>query len=268
MMQSIAVDDVRQTTEFVEMNAQTRHVIERIDKCNSLAETTRRVLERERHVPLSASWHKARRGLLTASDMAACLGENRYCSRKELFRRKTQGKKFSGNAATRWGQDHELEAAKVYSTVTGLLLVDEPIGLIVHDYESEGQKRYAATPDFLTFSGIIVEIKCPFYRTITHAIPAHYMAQVQFQLEVTNADLAHFVQYKPPSGRDTLDGVLDILPVRRDRSWWKNSLPVFDAFCDSVQAFVPAPKKQTQVFTIPKVEAEPRHAAFAIVTLK
>ena len=209
---------------------------------------TRDVLAKKRYLP-GDDWHAVRRKLLTASDMAACLGQNRYCSPTTLFKRKTlQGFVFKGNEATRWGQKYEPEAAAVYSALTGMRLADEEIGLVVSDYEKpgdKGRKRYGGTPDFMTKSGVMVEIKCPYTRKITHEMPACYMAQVMFQMEVCGAHTAHFVQYYPPSddaiNNDCVsNGELDIVIVKRDPTWWPSVVPVLDKFWDRVIAWYEA----------------------------
>ena len=142
---------------------------------------------------------------------------------------------FTVNDATEWGQRYEDYASRYYSAITGLELVDQPIGFMVHEYEKKGdtgRKRYGATPDFLTKSGIVVEIKCPFRRKITHAVPTYYLAQVQMQLEVCQAETAHFVQYLPPSAAGP--GLMDIYCIQRDPTWWKCAVPIFDEFWDDV----------------------------------
>lgn len=193
------------------------------------------VLKKKRCLPLTPEWTAMRGRLLTASDMASVLGENRYTTIDGLFRRKTgQGRPFRGNDATNWGQKYEKEAAVAYSILFEQELVDEEIGLVVHDYKVDGEHRYGATPDFLTKTGIVVEIKCPYRRRIRHGVPPYYMAQLQMQLEVTGAKLCHFVQYSPPSGGDICDGLIDVTVVERDNEWWHRSLPAFDAFWNSV----------------------------------
>ena len=221
---------------------QTQQLVRRIKKdtdpiySNTISDRTEHVMSLPRIEPLSSKWHNIRGKLLTASNMAACLGHNNFCSPEDLFLKTTyQSLPFTGNEATRWGQRYEEEAGQVYSYITGLKLVEESIGFMIHPYEKpgdEGRKRYGATPDFMTKGGIMVEIKCPFRRKIGHSIPLYYIAQVQFQLEVTGAKMAHFVQYRPPT--NVCNGVLDIYPIMRDTTWWSRNLPVFDAFWDRV----------------------------------
>ena len=221
------------------LNRPTKLMIKRIragGPDNQFSSITTNVLAKKRVPALSRDWFALRGRLLTASRMAACLGQNSYCKPDSLFLELThQSPQFKGNVFTQWGQKYESEAADVYSALTGLELVEEEIGFMIHDYEKKedpGRKRYGATPDFITKNGIVVEIKCPYKRRITHHIPPYYMAQVQMQLEVCNAPVAHFVQYLPPS--ENADGIMDIYQVMRDPSWWSRSLPEFDDFWDTV----------------------------------
>ena len=46
-------------------------------------------------------WHEARRGKLTASNLAALLGQVSYTSRKQAYLRALGKDPFSGNQATR-----------------------------------------------------------------------------------------------------------------------------------------------------------------------
>lgn len=226
------------------MNAETLKVVDLLkamDVVTEISESASMVLEKRRINASSSDWNLVRGKLLTATNLASLLRDENgksmgFLSERELFLRKTnQIPRWSGNVATQWGVDHETEASKVYTAITGLQLVEEEIGLLVHDYENPqdaGRKRYGATPDFLTLNGILVEIKCPFRRKITHTIPAYYMPQVQLQLEITGLDMLHFVQYKPPTYH--FNGEIDILPIERDPGWFERNVPIFDNFFDRV----------------------------------
>lgn len=230
----------RQMDELVSqiyLNKPTLRLIKRYhaNPDNNMSEIANYVLGQRRIAPLTKDWFAIRGKLLTASTMSSVLGQNKYSRYDDAFKQRTQQcVAFTGNEATRWGQKYEQEAGSVYSYLTGLELVEEDIGLLVHEYEKAGdqRKRFGATPDFLTKSGIVVEIKCPFRRKIKHFVPDHYLAQVQMQLEVCRANVAHFVQYLPPT--PTSDGTLDIYEILRDPRWWLRSLPKLDAFWDQV----------------------------------
>ena len=218
------------------LSQKTKNVIDSLTEEN-MEDQVARVLRGDRILPLSDSWHKERGKYLTASDMAAVLGKNYFSSRGAVLKKKLcKGGRggFTGNIYTEWGNKYEKEASEVYSIVTGLPLVEEEIGFIVHE-----DGKYGATPDFITKSGIVVEIKCPYKRKIGSSVPIQYMAQVQFQLEVTGLNTAHFVQYYPPEdrGMDTGKGRLEITVVHRDKKWWERSKPIFDTFMSHLRIY-------------------------------
>lgn len=225
-------------------SAGTRRLLEKLKPVVHRSPEVDRVLALPQIKTGTEEWHNIRGKLLTSTSLANVIGIG-YQSRHEVFKSKTnQSEPFLGNSATRWGLEHEFEAAKLYELYTGQTLVEEELGFFVHDYEKpgdEGRKRFGATPDFLTINGILVEIKCPFRVNIKNALPRHYIPQVQFQMEVTGLNTLHFVQYRPPTqnfcdddSNAPVDGTLDIVCVERDPFWWKTWLPVFDSFWDEV----------------------------------
>ena len=105
---------------------------------------------------------------LTASDLASVLGMNPYCSRLQLFKRKThQVAPSQSCAATEWGQRFENEAAEVYQRITGNELISSKdlgdenahdIGLLIH----KNFPQFGGSQDrLLKYRPILVEIKCP-----------------------------------------------------------------------------------------------------------
>lgn len=127
-------------------------------------------------------WQSIRGRLLTASDVAAALGIKPYATyagdpRQDLVRRKAEQaigiNSFTGNAATAWGQVQEPVALGMYAQRTGQRVED--FGLIVH----EEHGWLGGSPDGVTHSGRLVEIKCPVSRKIGDgAVPHHYFPQV------------------------------------------------------------------------------------------
>ena len=195
----------------------------------------------ESHTPM---WYAARertlsgKSRLTASDLASVLGLNPYCSRKLLFRRKTgQTARMMGNFATAWGHKYEDEAAQAYEKTTGKLLVRGDngcdLGLFIHDvYDQFGASPDRIAKDF----PILIEIKCPVRRKITHNIPEYYYPQVQMQLWILDLEECHFVQYKPADL--FTQGELDILVVHRDHKFMEDALPKMIAFVEEVDAYI------------------------------
>lgn len=178
-------------------------------------------------------WYTTRARMITASDVAAVLGQNPYNSRKSVFKKKTgQSRPFRGNRATRRGTQLEPEGLAAYEKKSGKKLWPEDMGLLCHDeYPCIG-----GSPDGITLDGILVELKCPLSREIIPGyIPEHYVAQVQVCMEICNLETCHFVQYRP--GSTWCDEVLDITVVKRDREWWARSLPVLLDFVEEVTEF-------------------------------
>ena len=184
---------------------------------SSLHPAALRLLARPQVEQRTAEWYAARRGLLTASDAAMALGVKPYesfrgCARSQCLKRKLDDA-FVSNAACAHGQKHEDEARDLAMAAVGDACFD--VGLVVH--ESLGW--LAASPDGVTRSGRLVEIKCPLRRAIVPGqVPAHYYPQVQVQMEVCDVDSTMFVQYRPawlPGGF-----CLDVCVVERDRAWF------------------------------------------------
>lgn len=66
-------------------------------------------------------------------------------------------------------------------------------------------------------------------------VPPSYFCQVQLCLEICNLDVAHFVEYRPPSLTWPLDAELHITVVHRDRNWFKGALPVLKDVHEEIQ---------------------------------
>jgi putative phage-type endonuclease len=185
----------------------------------------------------SLAWHAARDCHITASDIAAVLGQNPYCSKYQVSKRKMQQylklkKQMSANEpqtmapdnpnpACKWGIDHEPEAAALYSYVTGIPLYCDDIGLLIHP----STRCVGATPDALArHQRLLIEIKTPWRRVIQPGVvPPLYYPQLQVQMEICDVDLCHFVQYTP--AHCNARGMLDIIEVKRDHEWWRSVEP-------------------------------------------
>ena len=128
------------------------------------------ILDRPRIKQHTEDWYNNRKLLLTASDAASALGQG-FKSRNALFKIKTgQTKKEEGlNMACRYGLEQEESAGQAYTGATGIELVEEDIGLLVHPTNL----KFGASPDRIAkYSPIIVEIKAPWRRKIASAAPA------------------------------------------------------------------------------------------------
>ena len=128
------------------------------------------------------AWFLSRGKMLTASEMAAALGIDKYKSRKQLMKQKLRPVKIqSGDSiACAWGNKYEDEAVAKYERMTGRKVL--PFTLIQHPKYS----WLGASPDGVsiveddpTAEPIGLEIKCPFSRELsTTGIPDIYFPQV------------------------------------------------------------------------------------------
>jgi putative phage-type endonuclease len=190
------------------------------------------------------AWIERRRTLITASDAAGALSIAPYESfrgdpRTELLKSKVHTT-FKGNKFTMHGQMHEDEVRNKLCDIMGERCLD--LGLLVH----KDEKWLGASPDGITLSGRLIEIKCPYKRTIQPGnIPHHYIPQVQCQMAVCDVDACYFCQWQPAHLSSTGKEVLDIILVQRDREWFDKHKPILYEFWKDVMSlrntFVPPP---------------------------
>lgn len=164
---------------------------------------------------LSPEWFAARPSLITASSASSLLIRdsktcdsyikeyeledvfdkdlkccNPYSSKTQYFLDRCRGSSFKGSAATFWGQKYEQVASDIYSNLKGEEVLE--FGLLVHP----SLEWIGASPDGITPSGVMLEIKCPYRRKITGIPPFYYWQQCQLQLEVCDLDVCDFAEYE------------------------------------------------------------------------
>lgn len=122
-------------------------------------------------------WLAARKGKITASLAAACLGLDPYKSRAAAWREITQGGDGLQNRHMRWGVQFEAAARLDYEAQSGNF-VDET-GLWVHP----DVPWLAASPDGLIRSDGLVEVKCP--TDPPTSVPVNHRIQCLIQLACT-----------------------------------------------------------------------------------
>jgi putative phage-type endonuclease len=155
--------------------------------------------------------------MLTASDIAAALGDNPYQSPQELMYKKCGFRKKESTEYTDYGTKLEPEARDKYCELTGESVFE--IGLVPHPKFP----WLGGSPDGITDSGKLIEIKCPPKREITSSVPKYYLPQVQLLMEILELEECDFVQYRPGQA-------LQITRVLRDRQWFENALPKLQEF--------------------------------------
>lgn len=193
-----------------------------------MIETVRKLLEYEYAPQRSDEWLRLREGMLTASDAATALGVNPYEKPKDLLMKKCGLKKFNGNMATQHGNKYEEEARDIYC-----LKYNE----VAHEIGLKGHPDYSwlgGSPDGITESGKLIEIKCPLKRDIKPEVPIYYMPQLQLLMETLDLEQCDFIQYKPSDITWPKPSEFVVVHVMRDRQWFRDSLPIFKDFWDTV----------------------------------
>jgi len=185
------------------------------------------------------AWYDRRKTLMTASNVAAALYIKPFasfqgCPRQEAIKQIVYGT-FKGNVATRHGQAHEDWVRDRFDEIMGTKT--EEFGLLVHadvHGPENGLSWLGASPDGITDTGALVEIKCPYRRVITDEIPHHYVPQCLVQMEVCDLPLCYFVEYQPAwLNRDGVD-IFSIKTIERDPAWFEKNKPLMKSFYDEL----------------------------------
>lgn len=180
----------------------------------------------------SPEWHEHRRKYRNASETPAVLGVSPWVTPYQLWMERTGRAEVKVNAAMRRGSELEPVARTAYEKLTGHVI--EPLVLV------EGE--YSASLDGITLAGdLIVEIKCPMKGRASQLwqaaeakeLPEHYGWQVQHQLMVAGAKLAHLWVF------DGKQGLLLEVAARPDR--WPEIQAAWDAFMKFITTDTPPP---------------------------
>jgi len=180
----------------------------------------------------SEEWHAYRQTMRNASESAAVLGLSPWTTPYQLWLIKTGRYVQETNTAMQRGTDLEPAARTAYELQTGNVM--QP--LVLQD------GLYSASLDGMTLDGDhILEIKCPMRGTRSDLwqevkngeVPAHYMIQIQHQLMVSGASLAHLWIF---------DGNVGLLhSINRDDIMMAKIKKVWDAFQQFLDTDAPPP---------------------------
>jgi putative phage-type endonuclease len=143
----------------------------------------------EQRTPL---WYETRNNMITASDFAQAVNKGKFGTQKDFYAKKCgyEPDKFDQTMpALIWGIKFEQVANDAYSMKNSGMIVHE-FGLIQHPEFS----WLGASPDGITETGIMLEIKCPYKRKITGEIPEQYYYQIQGQLDVCDLDECDYLE--------------------------------------------------------------------------
>ena len=212
------------------------------------------LIKREYAPQKSEEWLELRSNMLTASDGASAIGKNKYQTPHDLLLKKCgKGEKFTGNEATRHGEKYEDEARILYEQRHNEVVHE--IGLVPHPKHM----WLGGSPDGVSESGKLVEIKCPMYRDIEACVPEHYMPQLQLCMEILDLEEADFIQYKPAEFNWPRPEEFVVVNVKRDRAWFETYFPVMQDFWQKVLYHReygiedPKPKKKRRKEEVPKI---------------
>ena len=205
----------------------------------------------------SADWLTYRLTMRNASETAAVLGVSPWCTPYQLWLLKTGRSVTKATAAMQHGTDMEPVARAAYEAETGNVM--QP--LVLQD------GAYSASLDGMDLDGqLIVEIKCPYKGqasglwndVLVGHVPDHYAAQVQHQLMVSGAALAHLWVF------DGTQGLLrPIEPIDHAMQRIRDGWDAFQSYLDS-----DTPPPLTDADTVQRSDAAWTAAAQAFAEAK
>jgi len=196
------------------------------DRATQLVNRVKELIAAEYAEQRSQEWLDLRENMITASDVASAIGENRYESPEAFVKKKVLRTQWAGNAATAHGTLLEPLVRDLYDARYNKK--SHEIGVVQH-------RKYpwlGGSPDGITEDGLLIEIKCPLTRKIENKVPKHYMPQIQLLLEIMDLDECDFIQYRPASVTAPEEFV--VVRVPRDRGWFDKNLPAMQKAWDQI----------------------------------
>lgn len=205
----------------------------------------------------SQAWLEYRRTMRNASETAAVLGVSPWCTPYQLWLLKTGRATTKVTAAMQHGTDTEPAARAAYEAQTDNIM--QP--LVLQD------GLYSASLDGMDLDGrLILEVKCPYkgqdsqlWREVKAGhVPDHYAAQIQHQLLVSGAELAHLWVF------DGTQGLLrPIEPIDHAMARIREGWEWFQTFMDT-----DTPPPLTEADTVVRADAAWLAAANAFAEAK
>ncbi len=203
-------------------------------------------------------WHEHRKLFRNASESPIVMGLSPWMTPFQLWQIKT-GRTRPGEATApmKHGTEMEPQARTAYEEKTGAVM--QPLVMV--------SGEYSASLDGIDLNGeLIVEIKCPYKGKSSELwqsaeageVPEMYRVQVQHQLMVSEAKLAHLWVY------DSTDGLL--LNIDRDEVCQQRIRKAWDEFDNYVVTDTPPP--MTEQDTVLRDDTEWQVAAEDYVVLK
>lgn len=180
----------------------------------------------------SPEWEQHRRKFFNASETPAVLQLSPWITRYQLWLFRTGRTQQEVTAPMLHGSKCEAAARTAYEAMTGNIV--EPAVMV--------DGGFSASLDGISIGGdLIAEFKVPYKGRASSLwqdaevghVPAHYVAQVQHQLLVSQAKLAHFFVF------DGKEGLL--LEVRPEPDYWEEIRAGWDDFARYLTTDCPPP---------------------------
>lgn len=158
---------------------------DRLEKLKHNKQLVKKLLKIPKIEQKSQEWYLIRQNLITASDFAQALGQGKFGSQTDIIKKKVKPSDESSasfsNPFFKWGNMFEPVANDIYSKMHYDVKIYE-FGLLQHKKLS----YFGASPDGISETGIMLEIKCPYKRKVESGgdVPKQYYYQIQGQLEV------------------------------------------------------------------------------------
>lgn len=195
--------------------------IEVTDHVHMLIEKDKREWVPQRTDP----WYAKRRKHITASMIAAICGDNPYETRISALKKKVGHEPpFQGNVATEHGNKYEDVAIRIYEERHGEKVLD--FGLL--ESLNPNEEYLAGSPDGITASGKLIEVKCPYRRKPNGKVPGHYMHQLQSLMHMLDIPECDFIEYVP-EGVWTKE-IFTVVNVKRCEVFWNRIEPMLKRF--------------------------------------
>lgn len=153
------------------------------------------------HEQRTEEWFAARKGKITASIAAGCLGLCPYTSRQKAWRTIMGTQANATNKHMDWGTEFEPVAKNAYECLTGNIVTETGF----HPHPSI--PWLGASPDGLIGTDGLSEIKCP--GKLPEIVPVHHRIQMIVQMACTGREWCdyfvwthdgHFLKRVYPSG--------------------------------------------------------------------
>ena len=202
-------------------------------------------------------WHAHRAKCRNASETAIVMGASPYMTPYQLWEVRTGRRTIEVTRPMLRGTELEPAARAAYETKTGLIL--EPLVM------QEGE--YSASLDGITIEGdLILEVKCPFkgrdselWKAVDGGhLPDHYRWQIETQLMVSKARVAHLWVF------DGKEGIL--LEVTPNPELWTSIHEAWERFMTSVTTDTPPPLNEKDVLV--REDPEWQNAASAYLAAR